>query len=122
MKSILELEQEGWRALSSEGSAAKDFYQTVLYKDVVMLFPGGLRLEGKQSVLATFAAQPWKSFQIEEPRVARVAEGVEVVTYKVTAQREQSPAYVALVSSTYTQLDGTWQLAVHQHTPIADSS
>lgn len=122
MKSILEIEKQGWRALSSEGSAATDFYQTVLSKDAIMLFPGGLRLEGKESVLASLAAQPWKSFQLEEPRVVRVAEGVEVLTYKVSAQREGSPPYEALVSSTYTQLDGSWRLAVHQHTPITRPS
>ena len=51
MDKLLELETKGWQALSSAGDAAKEFYKEVLHDDAVMLFPGGIQIEGKTSQL-----------------------------------------------------------------------
>jgi len=117
MQDLIELEEQGWQALSSEGEASKKFYSSVLCDDAIMLFPGGILMNGKEEILASLAAQPWRSFQIEELQVIFLSENAGVLIYRVTAQREGSAPYVALISSTYIRSDGTWKLILHQQTP-----
>jgi ketosteroid isomerase-like protein len=115
---LLEIEEQGWRALSSPGNAGREFYDAMLRDDAVMLFTGGLRLLGKKDILASFAAQPWQHFTMEDPKQLELAEDVAVLVYRVTARREGTAPYRALVSSTYTNTQGKWKLAVHQQTPV----
>lgn len=117
MQELIELEEQGWQALSSEGDAAEQFYRSLLVDDAVMLLPGGMRVEGKAEIVNSFGAQPWESFQIEAPRVSALSEKAAVVTYEVTAQREGNDPYVALISSTYARRKGKWKLVLHQQTP-----
>jgi hypothetical protein len=118
MQHLLELEEQGWQALSSDGESGKRFYSSVLRDDAVMLFPGGMLIEGKGNILESLAAVPWKSFLIEEPRVIPLSESAGVLVYRVTAQREVGAPYTALISSTYVRQGGTWKLVVHQQTPV----
>jgi hypothetical protein len=118
LKELLEIETQGWRALSSEMEVAREFYACTLSEDAVMLFPGGMVLEGKEQILASLGAQPWKTFQIKDARVVRVSEGAAILFYRVTAQREKGIEYSALISSAYQKTDGGWLLWFHQHTPI----
>lgn len=74
MQNLIDLEEQGWLALSVRGEASKKFYNSVLHDDAVMLFPGGILTDGKEKILKSLAAQPWKSFQIEEPRVILLSE------------------------------------------------
>lgn len=115
---ISELERQGWQALSSERSAAVDFYAELLTDDAVMVFPGGMVLKGKEAVLDSLASQPWESFEIADEQVVSLSEEVATLIYKVTAQRAGSAPYTALISSTYVQRNGAWQLALHQQTPV----
>lgn len=117
MQDLVKLEEQGWQALSS-GDEAKKFYGSLLSDDAIMVFPGGLLIEGREKILESMAAQPWKSFQIEQPHVISLSENAGVILYRVTALREGSNTYVALVSSTYTLREGKWKLVVHQQTPI----
>lgn len=116
MRELVDLEEQGWRALATEGDAGKKFYESVLRQDAVMLFPGGLRIEGRDRILESLGTQPWQSFRIENSKVISLSEGVAAVTYQVTAERQGSNPYVALVSSTYVR-SKTWQLVIHQQTP-----
>jgi hypothetical protein len=118
MQDLIEIEEQGWQALSTDVEASKKFYSSVLRDDAVMLFPGGTIIEGKEKILQSLAAQPWKSFQIEEPRVIQLSESAGVLVYRVTAQREGSEPYVALINSTYELNGGTWKLVLHQQTPV----
>lgn len=117
LQELLELEQQGWRALSSDAETSKQFYRLVLHEDAVMLFPGDGLICGKAQILTSLAAQPWKSFEIEAPRVISLAENAGVLTYRVVAQREGGNPYIALISSTYVKTDGAWKLILHQQTP-----
>ena len=116
MRELMDLEEQGWRALASEGDAGRKFYASVLREDAVMLFPGGMRIEGRDRILESLGAQPWQSFRIENSKVIVLAEAVAALLYKVTAERKGSEPYVALVSSTYVR-SKTWQLVIHQQTP-----
>lgn len=118
MQELIELEEEGWRALSSEGNAGKKHYESVLHDDAVMLFPGGMRIEGKGQILASLAAQPWQRYQIEAPKVITLSEDAALLIYRVTAQREGQDPYEALISSAYVRSSGQWKLVFHQQTPV----
>ena len=116
MQEIIELEERGWRALATGGDAGRIFYASVLREDAVMLFPGGLCIEGRERILESLGSQPWESYRIEDMRIIRLADGVATVVYKATAQRQGSPLYRALISSTYVR-EGGWKLVHHQQTP-----
>ena len=107
---LLQLEEQGWRALSLEGNAGKKFYSSLLADDAVMLFPGGMFIWGKEEILRSIGSQPWRTFQIEEAQVIPLSESSSSVAYKVTAQREGGDPYTALVSSTYSLQQGDWKL------------
>ncbi len=117
MKELIELEEQGWRALSSDAATAKSFYASVLRDDAVMLFPGGMRVVGRERILASLGSQPWEWFRIEDPIVISLSGDIKTLVYTATAQRKGSEPYVALISSTYVR-GSTWQLIVHQQTPV----
>jgi hypothetical protein len=66
MDELLELEQKGWKSLSSDGDAGRRFYASVLRHDAVMLFPGGMHIEGREKILESLVSstyvreQTWK--------------------------------------------------------------
>lgn len=114
---VVDLEEQGWRALSTSGEAAAAFYERVLDGSVLMLLPGGLVLHDRATVVRSMSGMPWTSFALEDVRVLRPTEQTAVVAYGVVAEREGSPEYSALVSSTYVRRPGGWRLALHQQTP-----
>ena len=113
---LIDLETEGWRALSTEGAAATEFYRGLLDKSVVMLLPGGMRLADRDVILESMSGAPWTSFEMEDPQVVDLGGEGAVVVYGVVAVREGAE-YSAFVSSAYVQRDGAWRLAFHQQTP-----
>lgn len=117
-RDLLDLEQQGWRALSSDVDIARRFYDGVLRDDAVMLFPGGVRLTGKAAILASLSHQPWAEFQIDEPAVIPLDANAGVLTYRVRARREDADRYEALIASTYVRERSQWRLVVHQQTPL----
>lgn len=118
LKTLLDIETDGWSALSSCAERAKEFYKHLLADDAVMLFSNGLVLDGKEQILASFDTKPWQSFDIQEPRVVSMADDAALLLYKVTAQREGATQYIALVSSAYARSGDAWILCLHQHTPV----
>lgn len=118
MQDLVKLEEQGWQALSSQGDAAKNFYSSLLTDDAIMVFPGGILVEGREKILESIGTQPWKSFQIEQTHVISLSENVGVIVYRVTAQREGSNTYVALITSTYALREGKWRLVLHQQTSV----
>lgn len=118
MRKLIELESQGWRALSTGKEAAQKFYRSLLTDDAVIVFPGDILLRGKDAILESIGSQPWKTFQFEETQTISLAENAGAVIYKVTARREGSATYIALISSLYVLRDGDRKLALHQQTPI----
>jgi hypothetical protein len=82
-----------------------------------MLFPGGVRIVGRESILQSLGAQPWSSFQIEDPQAVLLTSNVVALVYKAIAQRQGSEPYVALISTTYVR-NPDWKLVLHQQTPV----
>lgn len=118
MKNLFEFEKQGWEALSTGKEVAQEFYRSLLIDDAIMVFPGGMLLKGKDEILKAIGSQPWKNFKFEETHTISLAENAGAITYKVTARREGSATYIALISSLYILRDGKWRLALHQQTPI----
>ncbi len=118
MEDILKLEQHGWEALSAGSDAGENFYENILCDDAVMLFPGGVRIQGKQQILESLGAQPWESFEIQEPEVIDLADGAKTLIYRVSARRVGDSLYEALISSTYIFEHETWKLVLHQQSKM----
>ena len=114
---LIELEDRGWQALSSDPATATAFYDRVLDDAVVMLLPGGLRLDDRAAVVAAMGGPPWTSYRLEDPQVLPLSVDTAVVTYGAVARRPGSPPYSALMSSVYVRRPGGWRLALHQQTP-----
>ncbi|HSJ18977.1 MAG TPA: nuclear transport factor 2 family protein [Nocardioidaceae bacterium] len=110
------LEEAGWRALSTSGEAAVEFYDRVLDHAAVMMFPGGLVIEGRAAILESMSGQPWSSYRLEDLKSLRPTPETGVVFYGVVAERGDAPTYSALVSSAYVRRDDGWRLVFHQHT------
>lgn len=114
---LLELEEQGWRALSTTGEVAAEFYERVLDDTVVMLLPGGMLLDDRASIVASMSGQPWSSYELDDLRALRPTPDLGIVFYGVVAKRADAPEYRALISSTYVRRDDGWKLTFHQQSP-----
>ena len=117
MQELVALEEQGWKALSSEPGDGQAFYRSTLRDDAIMLFPGGMKLVGKEAILSAIASQPWESYEMSEVEAIALSKESGVVVYSVTARRADMEPYVALISSTYALTKGEWKLVIHQQTP-----
>jgi hypothetical protein len=70
-------------------------------------------------VLAGVAdASPWRRSTIEHPRVVRLGDDAAALVYSAHAVRPGHTPYEAAISSVYRGRDGTWELVLHQQTPL----
>src|SRR3954468_21380111 len=113
---LVNLERDGWRALSTAGAAAP-FYAETLDEEPVMLLPGGMVLSDRKSIVEALSGEPWTWFRMEKPRALMLSDDAGIVAYGVVAQRGDGPEYSALMSSAYVRRDSRWRLAFHQQTP-----
>lgn len=112
---LIELEREGWQALSN-GSGA-DFYGAAMADEAMMALPVGL-LDRKACIDAMAAAPPWTTHELSDFQVVPLSETSAMVVYSAEAQREGQPPHRALMSTTYVQRDGRWLITFHQQTPL----
>ncbi|MCB8840651.1 DUF4440 domain-containing protein [Aurantimonas sp. VKM B-3413] len=104
------------RALWIEGA---DRFRETLAPDCVMAFaePVGI-LQGRETIIATLEQAPrWRSVEMTDTRTA-VTGPVVVLAYRALAQRDGSPDYRALCSSTYSREPAGLCLLQHQQTPL----
>ncbi len=118
LEELVQLETAGWEALSSDRGA--DHYAEAMTADAVMVVPG-MVLSRDQAVAAIGEAPPWSSFRIDDPRVVRLVDGAAALTYRATAQRQGSPAFEALMTTTFVRDGDRWRVALHQQTPLPGS-
>lgn len=117
MDPFSELEDRGWRALSTSGEQAAAFYDDVLDGQVLMLLPGGMVIDDRAAAITAMSGAPWSTYQLEDVRVLRPAPDTAIVAYGVVARRDGSPEYSALISSVYARRHDGWKLTFHQQTP-----
>ena len=116
-RDLLDLERQGWTALTKGGDAAAEFYGHVLAEQVLMLLPGGMVLSDRDQALEALRATSWTGFELRPGLVQWLGPDAAVVAYEARARRGDDE-YHALFNSTYTRQDGKWKLAVHQQTPF----
>ncbi|HEX6877110.1 MAG TPA: nuclear transport factor 2 family protein [Nocardioidaceae bacterium] len=116
-ENLVDLEERGWRALSTSGASARAFYESVLDRTVVMLLPGGMVLDDRATILDSMSGQPWSFYDLTDLRELRPTRDTGLVTYRAFAHREGAGPYSALVSSLYARRDDGWRLIFHQQTP-----
>jgi hypothetical protein len=116
-RDLLELERQGWTALTKGGDAAADFYDHILASEVLMLLPGGMVLHDRAEALEAMRGASWTGFELRPGVVHWLGPDAAVVAYEARARRGDDE-YHALFNSTYTRQNGDWKLAVHQQTPF----
>ena len=110
---LLNIEAGFWLAAGD-----RDRYAERLAADAVHVFPG-FGVVSRDDVLAGVAgADAWSSFAIEDPAVLVLSHDSAAIVYRAHAQREDQPSYDAAITSLYRRRDGTWELVVHQQTPL----
>ena len=114
---LIDLEERGWTALTGGEAAAREFYDAVMDKEVVMLFPGGIILSSRDEILRSMGGPPWAWFRITEPRTLALGNDAGLIAYGVKAQREGGEVYAALISNAYVRRGGEWKMVFHQPTP-----
>jgi hypothetical protein len=112
---LVALEEDGWRALSSSGEAAREFYERVLDHTVVMLLPGGMVLDDRAAIVASMAGPPWSSYELDDVRCLQPTPDTGIVAYGAVARRG-AQEYSALMSSIYVRREDGWKLVFHQQT------
>ncbi|AXB46074.1 MULTISPECIES: nuclear transport factor 2 family protein [Actinomycetes] len=114
---VIDLEEQGWQALSSTPETARRFYEHILDHTAVMLLPGGLVLDNRTAILDSLSGPPWSAYQLRDPQVLHPTNDTAIVTYEATAHRDDAPTYTALTSSVYVRRTDGWKLTFHQQTP-----
>jgi hypothetical protein len=113
-RELIEIEQLFWRAAGD-----RDLYAKHLAADAIHVFPGW-GVASREAVLSGVAeADPWKTFTIEHPEVIMLSDRSAALVYQTSAERETGSPYEAAITSVYRRRDGSWELAVHQQTPLS---
>lgn len=114
---LLALERRGWDALCrSEGGS---FYGEVMTPEAVMVLVNGMVLDRPTIAKTLNDSPPWSSYSIEEVRRIPAGETSAVLVYKATASRAgQAEAFVALMASHYSLVNGELMLTLYQQTTI----
>jgi hypothetical protein len=116
VEDLLQLEREGWEALSAGGGSVGRFYDQHLASEVLMLLPGGTVIDYRDEAIESMDGSPWASFALCDERVLELGDDCAVVSYRATAEQDGAEPYRALFNSTYVHQNGAWRLAVHQQT------
>lgn len=112
-RELLAIEETLWRA-----AGHRDRYAEHLAADGIHVFPG-LGLLDRESILdGVEHAEPWRVFRIEDPRFIELDDGGAALVYRAHAERAGGPTYAAAITSVYRRRDRTWELVVHQQTPL----
>jgi hypothetical protein len=115
---LLQIEHDAWTALTVSGVRARAFYDDVLADEVLMLFPGGMVIDDRSTVVDSMDGADWSDFVISDARVLRLSDDSAVLAYRVEATRGDGSRYDALLNSTYRRMESSWKLALHQQTPV----
>jgi hypothetical protein len=125
---ILDLEDQTWKALQRNGAALIPF----LSKDCQMLFPMGVRVTATskpdlKEVMTSEAFIPWESYEMTEVNVTELGPESALITYRVKALRppvgapDDGQPFKALISSIWRRgPDENWLMVLHQQTAYSE--
>jgi hypothetical protein len=63
-------------------------------------------------------AEPWETFTIENPHVVSLGRDAAAIVYTARAKRAGRPEYAAAMTTVYRRKGNSWELVVHQQTPL----
>jgi hypothetical protein len=111
---LLAIEEAFWSAAGD-----RDTYAENLAADAIHVFPGW-GVAGREDVLAGVAqADSWETFTIDDPDIVALSDNIAAVVYRTHAQRAGEQPYDAAVTSVYRRRNGSWELVLHQQTPLS---
>lgn len=108
---LLEMESGFWEA-AGDG----DYYRQHMAADGICLLPVGI-LDKSSTVASVEGAEPWDGFEITDARTVALGPDALGLYYLASGDRK-SFTYRAAVATVYRRVDGSWQLTMHQQTPL----
>jgi hypothetical protein len=111
---LWKVEEEFWR-----GDDA--YYEKALAPNATMVFPVPAGIMDRVSTVQAIRNAPrWHTVEFCDTQCLSAAGQTRILVYRVVAKRSQDQvSYEALCSSVYVQIENTWQLLLHQQTPLA---
>lgn len=110
------LERQGWDSLCD--GTGDDVYGRIMTDGGVMVLAGGAAMTRADVVASLAQAPPWDGYHLEDLRLVRIGADAGTLVYRGTAHRDGDDPFVALMTSTYVRVDGSWRLAVYTQTPV----
>ena len=96
-----------------------EHYRALIDDECLMVLPATpFIVTGQQAVDAVAGTPRWSKVTLSDRQVARPQEGLIVIAYKATAEREGAAPYEAHCTSTLRRLaHDEWRVIQHQQTP-----
>jgi hypothetical protein len=110
---VLDIERSFW-----ESSGDQEFYEAHVADEGKFILSMGVMT--KDEVVASMAhAEPWDTYEMVELVEVPITDDVVGLVYEATGRWEPGgDGYHAHILSVYRQVDGEWQLILHQQTPV----
>lgn len=111
---LLRLERKFW-------TQGPQFFERNLAYAAIMVFPEPVGVLTRDEVVASLGRQErWSKVSLQDHRLLELSDRAAMLTYKATAERPKGEPYIVLASSAYVRDGGSWKLAFHQQTPLAN--
>ncbi len=111
---LLRLERKFW-------TQGPQFFERNLAYAAIMVFPEPVGVLTRDQAVASLGRQErWSKVLLQEHRLLELSDRAAILTYKATAERPNGEPYVVLASTAYLRDGGSWKLAFHQQTPLAN--
>lgn len=113
-------DDEVWDYEQSLWTADEAHYRESIDPACLMVVPAPpYVVDGEAAVAAVSKTPRWTKADFSEQRIARPADGVVVIAYRVMAEKPGAEAYDARCTSTYRQGEaGKWTVVQHQQAPV----
>ena len=108
-----------WGFEESLWTGDAEHYAALVDHDCLMVLPKPpFVFHGGQAVAAVSDTPRWSKVELTERQVSRPQEGIIVIAYAVSAERDGVTPYQAHCTSTYRRLaHDEWRVIQHQQTP-----
>ena len=108
-----------WNFEKSLWTCDAEHYRALIDDECLMVLPEPpYVLSGAQAIEAVSRTPRWSTVTLSGQQIARPQEGLIVVAYHVSAEREGVSPYSAHCTSTYRRLSHEeWRVVQHQQTP-----
>jgi len=97
---------------------AKRYHETIAAECLMVLPAKPFIMTGEQAKDAVSETPRWTKVELSERQVSRPQEGLIVIAYKATAERDGTKPYEAYCTTVYRMIEhGTWKVVQHQQLP-----